>query len=138
LRDISLETILTKCREQDMSKQRLSKLISHYSNDTVVLGLIESAVKACSRYVVAVNDLELYLLMNSSSTEGQEYRDTVSSLDRNRSFAHNSLISDVTAMNRLCVKAGIDTVFTGNVDNRIEVAEFAKDLVAEIFESRRI
>ena len=138
MRDKYLEIITTKHREQDMTKQRLSKLISYYNNDSVVLGLIESSIKACSRYVVAVNDLELYLLIQGSTAEGQEYRDTVSSLDRNRSFTHNSLISDVTAMNRLCVKAGIDTVFKGNVANRIEVAEFAKEIVTELFEKRRL
>ena len=76
--------------------------------------------------------------MKGSTIEGEEYRNTVSSLDKNRSLAHNSLISDVTAMNRLCTKAGIEPVYKGNIDNRIEVADFAKEIATELFEKRRI
>lgn len=121
-----------------MLKKELNELISHYEKDTVVIGLIESALKACWRYMVAVNELELFIMTSRSSADGQEYRDIVSSMDRNRSFAHNSLISDVTAMCRLCVKADIKPIFRGNVDNRVEVAEFAKKVVVEIFEKRRM
>ena len=121
-----------------MNKQRLIKLISHYRDDNVVLGLIESALKGCWRYVVAVNDLELFMMMKDGAAEGEEYRFAVSGLDKTRTLAHNSLISDVTAMNRLCVKAAMEPVFSGNINNRVEVGNFAKEIVTEFFEKRRI
>ena len=121
-----------------MLKKKLSDLVSAYNNDKDILDLICSSVRACQKYITVVCELELALLTAKHVMDADEYREAVSDLDKKRSLAHNNLISEVGILCRLGVKAGQKPIFEGNIEGRIAVAEFAKDLVAEIFESRRL
>lgn len=65
------------------------------------------------------------------------YKEIILKLHRMRSSAHNNLIANVKALNRMCRLNNIPVIFEGNEDVRIEVAGFAKKLTDEIFSSRR-
>jgi uncharacterized membrane protein len=51
---------------------------------------------------------------------------------------YNVLISSVKIANRICEKYELPYLFSGNIEKRIEVAEFAIEIVTEIFELRRL
>ena len=88
-----------------MLKKKLSELVSSYSKDKDILDLICSSVRACHKYVVAVTELELALLTAKHTMATEEYRESISSLDKKRSLMHNNLLSEIGILCRLCVKA---------------------------------
>ena len=56
--------------------------------------------------------------------------------DRTRHDAHETAIANVRLVNRLAELYGVGPLFTGNDQNRIEVADFALDVVVQIFQNR--
>lgn len=118
-------------------KKELSELIFCHSNDKDVLDLISSVVRSSQKYLAAVVELEVALMTGKSSQSPDEYRATIGELDKKRSVSHNALISDVGILNRLCVKAGKPPMFGGSLEDRVAVAEFARNLLVELFDGRR-
>lgn len=108
------------------------------SDDADCLDLMEELISSASDYIGRVNALEIGLMVGKYTKEGAEYREYVEKLDRQRSNAHNVLISNVKTINRLCRKNNLPLIFQGNEEERIEIAEFAQKVVDELFNSRRL
>ena len=56
--------------------------------------------------------------------------------DRTRHDAHEAAIANVRLVNRLAELYSVGPLFTGNDQNRLEVADFALDVVVQIFQNR--
>lgn len=119
-----------------MYKEALAELVSKlHGSDEVVL--VKDMIIKSGIYVQKVIAHEAQIITKPANSP-EEYRQHVAEADVQRSIAHNSLISSVAIVNRLCKSVGSPSIFCGNIGNRVEVAEFAFDLVKEIFESRRL
>ena len=108
------------------------------SNDSECLELIEDLISSASDYVRRVNVLEIGLMVGKYNKEGSEYREYIEKLDKLRSSAHNALITNVKIINRLCRNNNLPPIYDGNEEARIQVAEFAKQVVEELFSTRRL
>jgi succinate dehydrogenase/fumarate reductase-like Fe-S protein len=104
-------------------------------NDEVEL--VRDMIINCGAYIQKVNVLEAQVITRAVDNP-EDYRQLVSEMDKQRSTAHNALISSVAIINRLCKTVDMPPLFPGNIDNRIEVAEFAMKLVNEMFQHRRL
>jgi hypothetical protein len=122
-----------------MYKQIINQLVSNLKdrNDSDAISLVNETLKNCWKYIQRVNELEAYLLTKSADTP-ESYQQIVTELDKSRSVSHDSLISSVKIVNRLCIEADLQPIFSGNIENRIEVAEFAMEVALEIFRERRL
>ncbi|SHF91431.1 Protein of unknown function [Caldanaerobius fijiensis DSM 17918] len=98
---------------------------------------IEEYIKACGNYVKAVIDMEAAMIAARDRMEPREYREYIAQLDKNRKVVHDSLIASTKLINRLCETYGEPIIYTGG-DNRIEIAEFAKKVIDEIFMTRTL
>ena len=108
------------------------------SNDRECLDLMEDLISSASDYVRRVNVLEIGLMVGKYNKEGSEYREYIEKLDKLRSSAHNALITNVKIINRLCKNNDLPPIYIGNEEDRIQVAEFAKQVVEELFTTRRL
>jgi len=115
-----LVRLLNGAGEQDMAKD------------------MDEILKSCAFYIDRVVAMESAQSILRFTLEPDDYRMTLTELDKNRKIAHNGLIANVKLMNRYCKLVGIDPIFKGDTDSRIEVAEFAMEIVKDIFETRKL
>jgi hypothetical protein len=108
------------------------------TEDSDCLDIMEELINTASDYVRRVNVLEIGLMVGKYNKEGNEYREYIEKLDKQRSATHNILISNVKIINRLCRKNNLAVIYDGNEEERIEVAEFAQKVVEELFSTRRL
>lgn len=124
-----------------MWKEKLSGLTStiEKSNSEFAkedIETVELYIKKCGEYIKAVNDMESAIATARFRMEGEDYRQYIMNLDRTRKIVHDDLINSTKLINRLCEIYGYPKIYTGSWD-RIEVAEFAKQIVNEFFEKRQ-
>lgn len=121
-----------------MYKEKIADLVSRLQSkgEQESVPLVTEMLKICGAYIQRVNVLEA-LLISRPSEDPEKYRQMVTELDKQRSDTHNSLISSVTVLNRLCKTADMQPIFEGDTKNRAEVAEFALKVVNEFFNDRR-
>lgn len=65
----------------------------------------------------------------------EDFRDERQSTDRTRSNDHNSFISSVDAVNKICDAHGVPRIYVGGTERRA-YGDFAMELVADIFGKR--
>ncbi|MEQ6359529.1 DUF3232 domain-containing protein [Thermoanaerobacter thermohydrosulfuricus] len=99
---------------------------------------VEDSIKQCGRYIKTVNDMESAITSARFRMEPEDYREYIMNLDRSRKIEHDALIVSVRVLNRLCSMYRVDPIFIGDLENRIEIAEFAKAVVDEMFETRQM
>lgn len=107
---------------------------SHKHDD---LGSVGDLIRDCGRYVNKVVELESAITTARYYMDPEEYREHIMRLDSNRSHAHNALIASVRVLNRLCRAYQVAPIYVGP-DERIPVAEFAMEVVAEMFQERKL
>lgn len=100
------------------------------------LEMLEDAENDFSYYVKTVTDMENGLTVAKFRLEGEEYRNYIENLDKQRRAAHNAAIVSVKILNKFCNLYNTDLIFTGNIENRIEVGNFCMKVVNELFENR--
>lgn len=123
-----------------MYREKINEFIKTISetNDSECLDLMEDLISSASDYVRRVNVLEIGIMVGKYNKEGDEYREYIEKLDKLRSSAHNSLITNVKIINRLCRNNNLPPIYDGDEEERIQVAEFAKQVVEELFSTRRL
>lgn len=108
------------------------------SNDRESLNLMQDVISSASDYVRRVNVLEIGLMVGKYNKEGAEYREYIEKLAKQRSNVHNALMTNVKIINRLCKNNDLAYIYSGNEDDRIQVAEFAQNVVEELFSTRTL
>lgn len=119
-----------------MYKERFELLIKAAGNDEDILTLIEDSMNALSSYVNAVYAMEVQIQTLRFRLEGAEYRDAVMELDKRRRSAHEAAIASCSVLNRVASIIGSEAMYTGNLDDRYEVADFCIAIVEELFHGR--
>lgn len=102
------------------------------------LSTMNLALNACFSYVNSVDVGEAQIQLASIRFEGEEYREMVVRYDTARRRAHEAAIANTRMLNRLASLYGIDKIFTGNDQERLEVADFCLDVTVTLFENRRL
>lgn len=123
-----------------MFREKINEFIKVISEteDSECLDMMEELIGSASDYMRRVNVLEVGVMVGKYNKEGDEYREYIEKLDKQRSNAHNSLISNVKVINRLCRNHNLPLIYEGNEEERVEVAEFAQKVVDELFSTRRL
>ena len=98
--------------------------------------VLNDAMTSFREYVMKVDVGEQQIRLASVKFEGDEYREMLTRYDRTRHDAHETAIANVRLVNRLAELYGVGPLFTGNDQNRLEVADFALDVVVQIFQNR--
>lgn len=117
-------------------KQQINSLIEKLGDDKLLIDSVEKVVEDCGRYIKAVHDTEVAYTVARFKMEPDEYREYYANLDRNRKIVHDALIAGVRLLNRICQLCGQEPIYNGPED-RVSIAEFAKEIVDEYFEERR-
>jgi Mg2+ and Co2+ transporter CorA len=123
-----------------MYREKINEFIKVISKtpDSDFLDIIEDLVQSAGNYVMRVADLEAAIVVAKETKEASEYREYIESLDKKRSSAHNVLIANTKAVNRMCKKYNVPLLFEGNEEARIEIVNFAQQLIDELFSTRRL
>lgn len=64
--------------------------------------------------------------------EGEDYRDRVEKLDKDRRIKHDAAITSISMLNRICEKLGIDQ-FDVNLNDRYAVGDWIGAFCGEVF-----
>ena len=96
------------------------------------LEVICDATKDCLRYVQTVCNGE-----NLLNTADETDRDMVGEYDAIRHNAHEDAITSAAVLNRLADRQGIAPLYTGDITDRHQVADFCLEMTAWLFQNRR-
>lgn len=118
-------------------KEVLDNLVKAYKDDKDVLEMIYDSLESMSSYVKAVNSMENTITVLRFKMDPEEYHIRVQELDRNRKIIHDGVISSIKFLNRISNVAHLPLFYSGDVDDRYEVATFAGEVVKEIFDNRQ-
>lgn len=119
------------------SKVVMIKLVNEFKNDELVLEMIRETLNSCSMYVHVINRQEITVSVEKYVLPRNELNDKIDNLDNLRKLTHDSIISGFKAINRLCIKCNLEKFYKGNEDDRVEVAEFAMEIVKSSFDNRK-
>jgi len=108
---------------------------SPHKNDE--LQIINDFINDCGAYVEKVTAMEAAMATERFRLDPSDYRELIMRLDRNRKLAHDALIASVRVVNRLCLAYDVPKAYEGP-DERIPIAEFAKNVVDEYFQERKL
>ena len=100
------------------------------------LEALSDAMTSFREYVNKVDAGEQQILLAAVRFEGDEYREMVSRYDRNRHNAHEDAIANVRLVNRLATMYDSEPLFTGDDQERLQVADFCLDVTVQIFQNR--
>ena len=81
---------------------------------------------------------ETQLLLHGPNTDGEQYREMVSQYVQHRHGCHEAAIINVMLLNRLAAMYSVEPVFTGDCNQRHQVADFCLEITAYFFRNRRM
>ena len=116
-------------REPDMSINDPDSLAS----------FIEERVNKFVDYTTHVTKMELHMqLLNAKGIKGEEWRDIVENMDRNRRSKHENAMDAVNQLNRMSASYGLEPFYEGPVDDehRYEIGDLCRDICTEYFDQR--
>lgn len=124
---------------------RFNQIIEIIKQDEVAISLLEKLVESAERYFGAVVNMETRLKTARFRMEGDQLRDFIQTLDRNRHQAHEALISNLHIFNRYAIKEYGEKVPVGGlfskppeaIRDRIAVADWAGELLYMLYSERK-
>lgn len=99
---------------------------------------VEDFISQCGRYIDRVTAMEAALQTARFRMETKDYQNFIQDLDRSRKWEHDALIAATKLINRFCRLYSVESIFTGNLDSRIAIAEFAMEVVKAYFQERKL
>ena len=100
------------------------------------LEALNDAMTSFRDYVNRVDAGEQQIRLAAVRFEGEEDREMITQYDRRRHDQHEMAIANVRLVNRLAEIYGVTPLFTGNDQERLEVADFCLDVVVKLFQNR--
>lgn len=122
-------------------KQRVESLIEAIESDKseekikvrkklMIKNLLESSLKYV--HIVVIQGVEMQL---DDGAGNRQRLQELASIDENRSRTHDSLISVLNAVNRMCAHYELAPIYQGK-DNRRDIGDFALEIMEEYFRER--
>lgn len=97
---------------------------------------LDMALTSLRDYVTEVDVGEQQMMLASVRFEGEEYREMMQRYDTSRRAAHEDAIAMTRMLNRLASMYQVNPIFTGNDQERLQIADFCLDIVIALFEYR--
>ena len=125
-------------KKENWATDFLTNLAKLYADDVDILEIIEDTIDVYGNYVSYVYKMESLRSVLKIRLEAAEYKNIIEEMDKNRTRIHNSAIASTKVINRLCESNELSLFFEGNIDDRVEVAEFIRDVIVGVFENRKL
>ncbi len=125
-------------KKKNWATDLLTNLAKLYADDVEVLEIIEDTIDVYGEYVAYVYKMESLRPILRIKLGKDEYKNAVEEMDKTRTRIHNSAIASMKVINRLCESNDLSLFFEGNIDDRVAVAEFMRDVVTNVFENRKL
>lgn len=115
---------------------RINKLIKVADKED--LDIIQESIDSFPKYINSIVKMETGIKVAKFRCNTQdEFVEEIQRLDRNRRYSHNAAIVAVKVLNRLCDIYEVEKIYLGDVDDRQEVADFAKEVVDIYYSIRK-
>ena len=124
-------------KKENWATDFLTNLTKIYADDVEILEIIEDTIDVYGNYVAYVYKMESLRPILKIRLEAEEYKNIIEEMDEKRTRIHNAAIASTKTINRLCEFNELPLFFQGNIEDRVEVAEFIRDVVVNIFEKRK-
>lgn len=116
--------------------RRINELIKVAGKED--LEIIQDSIDSFPAYINTIVKMETGIKIARFRCNSQEeFIEEVQRLDRNRHFSHNAAIVSVKILNRLCNSYGVEEIYQGDIEDRQEVATFAKKIVDIYYKIRK-
>ena len=125
-------------KKENWATDFLTNLAKIYADDVEVIEIIEDTINVYGDYVAYVHKMESLKPILKIKLGKDEYKNSVEEMDEKRTRIHNAAIASTKIINRLCESNRIPMFFEGNIEDRVEVAEFIRDVVVGVFENRKL
>ena len=125
-------------KKENWATDFLTNLAKMYADDVEILEIIEDTIDVYGNYVAYVYKMESLRLILKIRLEAEEYKNIIEEMDEKRTRIHNAAIAATKVINRLCESNDLSLFFEGNIDDRVAVAEFMRDVVTNVFENRKL
>ena len=125
-------------KKENWATDLLTNLAKLYADDVDILEIIEDTINVFGEYVAYVYKMESLRPILKIRLEAAEYKNIIEEMDKKRTRIHNSAIASTKVINRLCESNELSLFFEGNIDDRVEVAEFIRDVIVGVFENRKL
>ena len=123
-----------------MNRYSLDELIRRSKNDPELLEAIQDALFSFEEYHRAIYTMEIRKKLLIDTVDSHEYREEVSSMDRNRTANHNNVLANVNMLNRMAALYDLAPVYDGIVSEdqpyRRQVADSVLGFVQAIILER--
>lgn len=117
-------------------KEKYLNLLDACGDDDDMLGFVLDTAKRFDGYVGAVCESELERPVSKKRYDGDNLRSDLERIDAYRHAAHEAAISAIKQLNRLSERFDVPSLFEGDINDRIQVAEFCMMFTKEIFDDR--
>lgn len=117
-------------------KEKITDLANGWKEDKDVLDMIKKNVGRIQGYVDSVVTMECLQPVIYAKYEGEEIRDRIMDLDQKRRIAHEAAISAVSQLVRWAGLVNVEPVYTGDLDDRWQIADFCIEFVKNVFDGR--
>ena len=124
--------------KENFTTDFLINLAKIYADDVDVLEIIEDTIDVYGNYVAYVYKMESLRPILKIRLEAAEYKNIIEEMDKKRTRIHNSAIASTKVINRLCESNELSLFFFCYLDDRVEVAEFIRDVIVGVFENRKL
>ena len=125
-------------KKENWATDFLTNLAKIYADDVEVIEIIEDTINVYGDYVAYVHKMESLKPILKIKLGKDEYKNSVEEMDEKRTRIHNAAIASTKTINRLCESNDLSLFFQGNIEDRVEVAEFIRDVVVNVFENRKL
>ena len=124
-----------------LNKDTIQDLIYAYRDDGEMLEFIEEAILSFEKYHSAIIALEAkQRLYRAGAMSGDAYREIVPQMDAVRTACHNTVLSNVSALNRMAEQEGLPAVYDGVISkeqpHRRQVADAVMEYLRWMIEER--
>ena len=114
-------------RETDKT---LSALTARVTNDPLRSRLVRDLITDCKRYINARTEHQLsFRNISAEAREPSIAQEQRALIDVKRRISHNALISDLAAVDRLCLDVGLQPLYGDDYLDREKTARFARILL---------
>lgn len=124
-----------------MYKERIAKLMNAVKHEPDDLEFVESRMNTFTEYMSHVAWMETRIQrLTIEGVQGEEWRNQVESLDKQRRSKHNVAMDAINQLNRLSKVVGLEPFYDGPVDHehRTEIGDVIGNIVNEYFEGRTV
>ena len=122
-----------------MNRRSLEELIRVSKNDPELLEAIQDALLSFEAYHTAIYTMETKRRILASTVDTKQYQEEIGNMDHIRTTCHNTVLANVSMLNRMAEQANLPPVYDGVISEkqpyRRQVADavlgYVQDIIVE-------